>query len=91
MDFREMYSKFGRTEEDIRLDNLEKEQKDKEDVLYDIKDEPDVPEIPPISETKQEAEKIVDSQTNKNLSDDDINKIVELLAAKLSKKEGSEE
>lgn len=75
MNFEEMYLKFGRTDEDIRLDNLAKEAKDKEDVLYDIKDEPDVP---PVVETK------VDSQTKSNLSDDDINKIVELLASRFN-------
>ena len=75
MNFEEMYLKFGRTDEDIRLDNLAKEAKDKEDVLYDIKDEPDVP---PVVETK------VDSQTKTNLSDDDINKIVELLASRIN-------
>lgn len=75
MNFEEMYLKFGRTDEDIRLDNLAKEAKDKEDVLYDIKDEPDVP---PVVEQK------VDSQTKSNLSDDDINKIVELLASRIN-------
>ena len=75
MNFEEMYLKFGRTDEDIRLDNLAKEAKDKEDVLYDIKDEPDVPPV---------VEKTVDSQTKSNLSDDDINKIVELLASRIN-------
>ena len=78
MDFNEMYLKFGRTEEDIRLDNLAKENENKEDVLYDIKDEPDVPPIP------KQVEKTVDSQTKSNLSDDDINKIVELLASRIN-------
>lgn len=83
MDFKEMYSKFGRTDEDIRFDNLAKEAKDKEDVLYDIKDEPDVPHV------SEQVEKPVDSQTKTNLSDDDINKIVELLASRInSTKEG---
>ena len=78
MNFEEMYLKFGRTAEDIRLDNLEKEAKDKEDVLYDIKDEPDVPAV------QKQVEKTVDSQTKSNLSDDDINKIVELLASRIN-------
>ena len=78
MTFEEMYLKFGRTAEDIRLDNLEKETKDKEDVLYDIKDEPDVPPVP------KQVEKTVDSQTKSNLSDDDINKIVELLESRIN-------
>lgn len=78
MNFEEMYLKFGRTAEDIRLDNLEKEAKDKEDVLYDIKDEPDVPPVP------KQVEKTADSQTKTNLSDDDINKIVELLASRIN-------
>lgn len=83
MNFEEMYLKFGRTDEDIRLDNLAKEAKDKEDVLYDIKDEPDVPPVP------KQVEKTVDSQTKSNLSDDDITKIVELLASRINtKKEG---
>ena len=83
MNFEEMYLKFGRTDEDIRLDNLAKENEDKEDVLYDIKVEPDVPPVP------KQVEKPVDSQTKSNLSDDDINKIVELLASKINKtKEG---
>lgn len=83
MNFEEMYLKFGRTDEDIRLDNLAKENEDKEDVLYDIKVEPDVP---PVS---KQVEKPVDSQTKSNLSEDDINKIVELLASRINKtKEG---
>ena len=52
--------------------------KDKEDVLYDIKDEPDVPPVP------KQVEKTVDSQTKSNLSDDDINKIVELLESRIN-------